>query len=156
MPVPTELLFAPLGGVGEIGMNLALYGLGDGARRTWIAVDLGVSFAGDDLPGIDLIMPDISFLMEERRNLAGLVLTHAHEDHFGALLDLWPKLRCPVYATPFTAALFEAKRLGEPGAADVPIKVLPLGSRFDVGPFNVELVSVSHSIPESNGLIIPT
>ena len=156
MPAPTELLFAPLGGVGEIGMNLALYGLGEGPRRTWMAVDLGVSFAGEELPGIDVIMPDISFLMEERRNLAGLVLTHAHEDHFGALLDLWPKLRCPVYATPFTAALFEAKRLGEPLAADVPVKVLPLGSRFDVGPFNVEFVSVSHSIPESNALIIRT
>jgi ribonuclease J len=156
MPAPTELLFAPLGGVGEIGMNLALYGLGEGTRRTWMAVDLGVSFAGEELPGIDLILPDISFLMEERRNLAGLVLTHAHEDHFGALLDLWPKLRCPVYATPFTAALFEAKRLGEPLAPEVPVKVLPLGSRFDVGPFNVEFVSVSHSIPESNALIIRT
>src|SRR6476469_11073681 len=151
-----ELVFAPLGGVGEIGMNLALYGLGAHRRKTWIAVDLGVSFAGDDLPGVDLIMPDIGFLMEQRRNLAGLVLTHAHEDHFGALIDLWPKLRCPVYATPFTAALFEAKRLGEPLAPDIPIKVLPLGSRFRVGPFDVELVSVSHSIPESNALIIRT
>ena len=151
-----ELVFAPLGGVGEIGMNLALYGLGDGGKRTWLVVDLGVSFAGDDLPGVDLIMPDVAFLIEQRRNLAGLVLTHAHEDHFGALLDLWPKLRCPVYATPFTAALFEAKRLGEPLAVDVPVKVVPLGSRFDVGPFDVELVSVSHSIPESNALIIRT
>ena len=112
-----ELLFAPLGGVGEIGMNLALYGIGDGGKRTWIAVDLGVSFAGDDLPGVDLIMPDIAFLIEQRRNLAGLVLTHAHEDHFGALLDLWPRLRVPVYATPFTAALFAAKRLSEPRRA---------------------------------------
>jgi ribonuclease J len=152
----SELLFAPLGGVGEIGMNLALYGLGDGATRTWMAVDLGVAFAGDDLPGIDLIMPDIAFLIEEWRNLAGLVLTHAHEDHFGALIDLWPRLRCPVYATPFTAALFEAKRLSEPGAPDVPVKVLPLGSRFSVGPFDVEFVSVAHSIPESNALIIRT
>src|SRR4051794_2107501 len=151
-----ELLFAPLGGVGEIGMNLALYGLGDGGKRTWMAVDLGVSFAGDDLPGVNLIMPDVAFLIENRRNLAGLVLTHAHEDHFGALMDLWPKLRCPVYATPFTAALFEAKRLSEPLAPDVPVKVPPLGSRFDVGPFNVELVSVAHSIPESNALIIRT
>ena len=80
-----ELLFAPLGGVGEIGMNLSVYGLGDARRREWLAVDLGVSFAGDDLPGVDLIMPDIAFLIEERRNIAGLVLTHAHEDHFGAL-----------------------------------------------------------------------
>ena len=105
-----ELVFAPLGGVGEIGMNLALYGLGDERRRQWIAVDLGVAFAGDDLPGVDLIMPDVRFVVEERRNVLGLLLTHAHEDHFGALLDLWPRLRIPIYATPFTAALLEAKR----------------------------------------------
>jgi ribonuclease J len=152
----SELVFGPLGGVGEIGMNLSIYGLGDGGKRTWLAVDLGVSFAGDDLPGVDLIMPDVGFLAEERRNLVGLVLTHAHEDHFGAIIDLWPRLRCPIYATPFTAALFEAKRLGEPGAPDIPIKVVPLGSRLTLGPFDVELVSVSHSIPESNALIIRT
>jgi ribonuclease J len=151
-----ELLFAPLGGVGEIGMNLSVYGLGDGGKRTWLAVDLGVSFAGDDLPGIDLIMPDIAFLLQERRNLVGLVLTHAHEDHFGAIIDLWPKLRCPIYATPFTAALFEAKRLGEPGVAEIPIHVVPLGGRLTLGAFDVEFVSVSHSIPESNALIIRT
>ncbi len=151
-----ELLFAPLGGVGEIGMNLALYGIADGAQRSWIAVDLGVSFAGDDLPGVDLIMPDIAFLIEQRRNLAGLILTHAHEDHYGALLDLWPRLRCPVFATPFTAALFEAKRLGERTPPDVPITVKPLGSRFTLGAFDIEFVSVSHSIPESNALILRT
>src|SRR5436305_2051477 len=115
--MPRELLFAPLGGVGEIGMNLALYGIGEGASRKWIAVDLGVSFGGEELPGIDLVMPDIAFLVAERRNLLGLVLTHAHEDHFGALLDLWPRLRCPVYATPFTASLLAAKREGEPGGS---------------------------------------
>ena len=151
-----ELLFAPLGGVGEIGMNLALYGIGEGESRKWIAVDLGVSFAGEELPGIDLIMPDIAFLIAERRNLLGLVLTHAHEDHFGALLDLWPRLRCPVYATPFTASLLAAKREGEPGALDVPVKVVPLGARFTLGEFDIELVSVAHSIPESNALIIRT
>ncbi|MEA2928009.1 MAG: ribonuclease [Hyphomicrobiales bacterium] len=151
-----ELLFAPLGGVGEIGMNLSLYGLGDGGKRTWLAVDLGVSFAGDDLPGVNLIMPDVAFLVEQRRNFVGLVLTHAHEDHFGAIIDLWPRLRCPIYATPFTAALFEAKRLGEPGAPEIPIQVVPLGSRLTLGPFDVEFVSVSHSIPESNALIIRT
>ena len=154
--MPQELLFAPLGGVGEIGMNLALYGIGEGSKRQWIAVDLGVSFAGDDLPGVDLIMPDIAFLIAERRNLLGLVLTHAHEDHFGALLDLWPRLRVPVYATPFTASLFVAKRLGEPGAPDIPVNVVPLGGRIHLGPFDIELVSVSHSIPESNALIIRT
>ena len=109
---PDELLFAPLGGVGEIGMNLSIYGLGDERRRSWLAVDFGVSFAGDDLPGIDLIFPDIRYLVSERKNLAGIVLTHAHEDHFGALLDLWPLLKVPVYATPFTAAVLRDKVRG--------------------------------------------
>ena len=101
-------------------------------------------------------MPDIRFLVEERRNLLGLVLTHAHEDHFGAVIDLWPRLKMPVYATPFTAALLEAKRQGEPGAPQVPVTVVPLGGRFTLGPFDIELVSMAHSIPESNGLIIRT
>src|SRR5262247_40163 len=151
-----ELVFAPLGGAGEIGMNLALYGLGDERQRKWIAVDLGVAFAGDDLPGVDLILPDVRFLIEERRNVLGIVLTHAHEDHFGALLDLWPRLRLPIYATPFTAALLEAKRLGEPGAPDIPVNVIPLNGRFTLGPFDIDYVSMAHSIPESNGLIIRT
>ena len=152
-----ELVFAPLGGVGEIGMNLSIYGLGDARRRTWLIVDVGVSFASEEhLPGIDLIMPDIRYLVAERRNLAGIVLTHAHEDHFGALLDLWPQLKVPVYATPFTAALFEAKRASEPGAPEIPVKIIPLGGRFSAGPFDVELVSMAHSIPESNALIIRT
>ncbi len=152
-----ELVFAPLGGVGEIGMNLSIYGLGDERRRSWLVVDVGVSFANEEnLPGIDIILPDIRYLVEERRNLVAIVLTHAHEDHFGALLDLWPKLKVPVYATPFTAALLAAKRLGEPGAPDIPIKEVQLGSRFQVGPFDVELVSVAHSIPESNALILRT
>jgi ribonuclease J len=151
-----ELVFAPLGGLGEIGMNLAIYGFGGERRRQWIAVDLGVAFADDALPGIDLIMPDIRYLAEERRNLLGLVLTHAHEDHFGALLDLWPKLQLPVYATPFTAALLQAKRESEPGAPEIPVNVVPLGGRFSLGPFDIELVSMAHSIPESNGLIIRT
>ena len=117
MPAPQELVFAPLGGVGEIGMNLSIYGVGDAHHRTWLAVDLGVSFAAEDhLPGVDLILPDIRYLVDERKNFAGLVLTHAHEDHFGALLDLWPRLKIPVYATPFTAALLEAKCASEPGA----------------------------------------
>ena len=157
MALPTdELVFAPLGGVGEIGMNLSLYGFGPERARKWLAVDLGVAFAGDDLPGIDLIMPDIRFLIEERRNLLALVLTHAHEDHFGAIIDLWPRLRVPIYATPFSAALLEAKRQSEPGAPEIPVQVVPLGSRLTIGPFDVEFVSMSHSIPESNGLIIRT
>ena len=153
----SELVFAPLGGVGEIGMNLSIYGLGDPRQRKWLIVDVGVSFATEEhQPGVDLMLPDISYLVEERRNLAGIVLTHAHEDHFGALLDLWPKLRVPVYATPFTAALLEAKRLGEPGAPEIPVREVALGSRFNVGPFDIELVSMAHSIPESNALILRT
>jgi ribonuclease J len=151
-----ELVFAPLGGAGEIGMNLTVYGVGDARRRQWIAVDLGVTFAHDELPGIDLILPDIQFLVKERRNVLGLVLTHGHEDHLGAVIDLWPRLKVPIYATPFTAALLEAKRLGEPGAPEIPVTVVPLGGRFRLGPFEIELVSVAHSIPESNALIIRT
>jgi ribonuclease J len=152
-----ELVFAPLGGVGEIGMNLSIYGIGDERRRTWLAVDLGVSFASEEqLPGVDLILPDVRYLAEERKNVAGLVLTHAHEDHFGALLDLWPRLKLPIYATPFTAALLEAKCAGEPGAPKIPVNVVALGSRFNVGPFDIELVTMAHSIPESNALIIRT
>src|SRR3974390_1372006 len=134
-----ELVFAPLGGVGEIGMNLSLYGLGPERSRKWLAVDLGVAFAGDDLPGIDVIMPDIRYLIEERRNLVGLVLTHAHEDHFGAILDLWPQLGVPFLPRPFPGALREAKRASEPGAPDIPVTVVPLGGRFTLGPFDIEL-----------------
>src|SRR5712671_695023 len=152
-----ELVFAPLGGVGEIGMNLAIYGLGDQRRRTWLIVDVGVSFAQEEnLPGIDLVFPDIRYLVEERRNIAGIVLTHAHEDHYGAMLDLWPKLKVPVYATPFTAALLEAKRQGEYGVEEIPVTEMALGSRFNIGPFDIELASVAHSIPESNALILRT
>ena len=151
-----ELVFAPLGGVGEIGMNLAIYGFGEESRRQWIAVDLGVAFADDALPGVDLILPDIRYLVELRRNLLGLVLTHAHEDHFGAVIDLWPRLKLPIYATPFTAALLQAKRESEPGAPEIPVNIIPLGGRFTLGPFDIELVSMAHSIPESNGLIIRT
>jgi ribonuclease J len=154
---PQELVFAPLGGVGEIGMNLAIYGLGNERRRQWLAVDLGVSFASEEhLPGIDLILPDIRYLVEERKNLCGLVLTHAHEDHFGALIDLWPRLQIPVYATPFSAALLQAKCAAERGAPQIPVTVVPVGGRFNVGPFDIELVTMAHSIPEANALIIRT
>jgi ribonuclease J len=152
-----DLVFAPLGGVGEIGMNLSIYGIGSEHKRSWLAVDLGVSFATEEhLPGVDLILPDIRYLLEVRKNLVGLVLTHAHEDHYGAIIELWPKLKLPIYATPFTAALLEAKRRGEPGAPEIPVNIVQLGSRFNVGPFDIELVSMAHSIPESNALIIRT
>jgi len=152
-----QLVFAPLGGVGEIGMNLSIYGLGDERRRQWLAIDLGVSFASEEhLPGVDLILPDIRYLVEERKNLVGFVLTHAHEDHFGAIIDLWPKLKVPIIATPFTAALLEAKRASEPGAPEIPVTVVPLGGRFTLGSFDVEMVTMAHSIPEANALIIRT
>lgn len=157
MERPDELTFAPLGGIGEIGMNLSVYGFGNRHQRSLLAVDLGVSFGDEEhLPGIDLIMPDITFLEKERKNLLALVLTHAHEDHFGAIIDLWPRLKCPIYATPFSAALFAAKCEGEFNAPKIPVTVVPLGGRIDIGPFNVEFISVAHSIPESNALAIRT
>src|SRR5580692_7819117 len=152
-----ELVFAPLGGIGEIGMNLSIYGFGDERRRQWLIVDCGVSFASEELlPGVDLILPDIRFLIEQRKNIVGLVITHGHEDHIGALIDLWPRLKVPLYATPFTAALFEAKRLSEPGAPQIPVKVVPMGGRLTLGPFTVDFINVAHSIPESNALSIRT
>jgi ribonuclease J len=151
-----ELVFVPFGGVGEIGMNLALYGLGSARGGEWLCVDMGVSFADELLPGIDLIMPDISFLEDERKNLVGIVLTHAHEDHFGAIFDLWPRLKVPVYATPFTAALMAAKKEGELGAPDIPVRLVQPGGRVQIGSFNVEFIPVAHSIPESNALAIRT
>src|SRR5258706_14823403 len=150
MRASDELVFAPLGGAGEIGMNLAIYGFGNEQHRQWIVVDFGVAFADDALPGIDLIMPDIRYLVEERRNILALVLTHAHEDHFGALLDLWPRLKLPVYATPFTAALINAKRQGEAGAPGIPPSVLPLDARFKLRTFDIEHRSMAHLTAESN------
>lgn len=151
-----ELVFLPLGGVGEIGMNLALYGYGPADRRSWMMVDCGISFGDETMPGVDVIMPDIRFIEEERDSLAGIVLTHAHEDHYGAIFDLWPRLRAPVYATPFTAGLMAAKAAGNLGFPDVPVEVRAQGSRFQVGPFDVEYVTLSHSIPEPNALAIRT
>ena len=151
-----ELVFLPLGGVGEIGMNLALYGFGPRHDRAWLAVDFGVSFAHSDLPGVDLVFPDIGYLEEERINLLGIAITHAHEDHFGALVDLWPRLRVPVYATAFTANLLAAKIAAEPGAAPVPVTVVKAGDRIPLGPFDVEYINVTHSIPESHALAIRT
>ena len=150
-----ELVFCPLGGVGEIGMNMGLYGFGPAKSRTWLMVDCGVSFAGPDLPGIDLIFPDIRFIEAEKKNLAGIVITHAHEDHYGALMDLWPRLEAPLYVTPFTAGLLKAKVYGH-GGLDIPVNVVEQGSRIDIGPFDIELVAMSHSIPEPTALAIRT
>ena len=151
-----ELVFLPLGGVGEIGMNLGLYGFGPRRDRTWLAVDFGIAFEAQDAPGVDVIFPDIAYLEEERASLAGIVITHAHEDHFGALIDLWPRLRVPVYATAFTANLLMAKLASEPGAEVVPITLVTPGKRFTVGPFDVEYINVTHSVPESHALAIRT
>jgi ribonuclease J len=152
-----ELVFAALGGIGEIGMNLSIYGFGDERRRQWIIVDCGVSFASEEhLPGVDLILPDIRYLIEERRNILALVLTHGHEDHMGALIDLWPRLKVPIHATPFTAALFEARRASETGAPEIPVQVVPVGGHLSIGPFAIDFINVAHSIPESNALAIRT
>lgn len=157
MAVSDELVFAPLGGVGEIGMNLALYGFGPKKARTWLMVDFGMSFAGDEAPGVDLVLPDIRFLEGEKKNIAGLVITHGHEDHIGAVLDLWPRLKCPIYTTAFTAGLLEAKRAGEPGApSSLPVTVVRAGERVPLGPFEVEFVPVAHSIPDSHAVAIRT
>nr|WP_264656847.1 ribonuclease J [Azospirillum canadense] len=133
-------------------MNLNLYG----HRGKWLMVDLGISFADDTMPGLDVIMPDPAFIAERKDDLVGLVLTHAHEDHLGAVQYLWPDLRCPVYCTPFTAAVLRAK-LHERGlATTVPIHEVPLGGTIEVGPFSVEYVAMTHSIPEPNALAIRT
>lgn len=152
----SDFVFAPLGGLGEIGMNAALYGFGPPRQRQWMMVDCGLAFPGPELPGVDLLMPDMAFIEKIRRDLVGLVITHAHEDHIGALSFLWPKLRCTVYATRFAAGLLEARRLSEPGAPDVKVVTVKTGQRLDIGPFDVEFVAVAHSIPEANALAIRT
>jgi ribonuclease J len=151
-----ELVFVGLGGLREIGMNCALYGVGPVKSRKWLMVDLGLAFAGDDAPGVDLIMPDLAFVQKIKRDLVGLVITHAHEDHIGALAELWPSVGVPVYMTRFAAGLAEARRLSEPGAPKIPIRIVPLGGRVPIGPFDVEFIPVAHSIPESTALAIRT
>jgi ribonuclease J len=151
-----QLVFAPLGGLGEIGMNCALYGFGPAARRKWLMVDLGVAFAGDDLPGVDLILPDTRFIEKVKKDLVGIVITHAHEDHIGALVDLWPRLGAKVYLTRFAAGLLETRRLSEPGAPKIPFQIMAQNGRFEIGPFDVEFIPVAHSIPESCALAIRT
>jgi ribonuclease J len=152
-----ELVFVPLGGVGEIGMNLYLYGYGRGGAYQWLIIDMGVTFGTEYEPGVDVILPDIRFLEEERHNISGILLTHAHEDHFGAVPDLWPLLgNAPIYATPFTIEMLKSK-LAEMGIeADLPLNTIPMGSRHTIGPFDVELISMSHSIPEPSAVAIRT
>jgi ribonuclease J len=153
-----ELVFVPLGGVGEIGMNLAMYGLGPADNRRWIVVDCGVTFPGPDLPGVDLVLPDIRFLEAERYNLEAIVITHAHEDHYGALLALYPRIApdadIPVFATAFAAGMLEAKAEGEPGSEKIPVTEFAPGELFKAGPFDIEPIAVTHSIPEPVSLAI--
>src|SRR5215468_5219650 len=148
----SALFFVSLGGAGEIGMNLNLYGYaGD-----WLMVDCGVTFGDDSQPGLEVVMPDPAFIVERRDRLLGIVATHAHEDHIGAIPFLWTQLRCPVWATPFTASLLRAK-LAETGFADqVEINVVPLSHRFTIGPFDLELITLTHSIPEPNAVALRT
>jgi len=149
---PDELVFLPLGGAGEIGMNLNLYGY----AGKWLMVDLGISFPDETMPGVEVIMADPSFAAERKDDLVGLIITHAHEDHIGAVAHLWPRLGCPIYATPFTASVLRLK-LAETGLLhSVKIIEQPLGSRFPIGPFDIELISLTHSIPEPNALVIRT
>jgi ribonuclease J len=149
-----ELVFVPLGGVGEIGMNFALYGFGPANKREWIIIDVGVTFPDATLPGVDLVLPDTRFIEEQLENLRGIIITHAHEDHYGALHDIWPKLKAPVWMTPFAAGLLEAKRQSEQGAPKIPVTVYRAGETFTVGPFEIEAIAVSHSIPEPVSLAI--
>ncbi len=151
-----ELVFVALGGLGEIGMNVYLYGVGPEDARLWLMVDLGITFPGEAEPGVDVVLPDLRFIIEERRALAGIVLTHAHEDHLGAVIDLWPKLEAPIYATPFTAGMLRSKRAEFGGSVALPIHEVPLGGRFRVGPFDLEFVTLAHSIPEPSALAIRT
>ena len=152
-----ELVFVALGGLGEIGMNAYLYGYGPCAARKWLMVDCGITFPeGEFDPGIDVILPDLRFIEAERAALTGLVITHAHEDHIGAVLELWPRLRCPVYATPFTAGMLRSKRDEYGGSRDMQINVIPVAGRFKAGPFDVEFVTMAHSVPETSGLAIRT
>ena len=151
-----ELVFLALGGAGEIGMNLNLYGLGPAGKETWVMIDLGITFGGGQVPGVDVILPDPGFIVEHRDRLAGLVLTHAHEDHLGAVPYLWQRLQCPVYATPFTISILKRKLAETDFADQVEIIEVPLGGRFTVGPFDMELITLTHSIPEPNAIAIRT
>ncbi|CCG09336.1 ribonuclease J [Pararhodospirillum photometricum] len=146
------LYFVPLGGAGEIGMNLSLYGY----RGRWLMVDLGITFGNDTTPGVEVIVPDPSFIEERRDDLLGLVITHAHEDHLGAVPYLWPFLECPVYATPFAAEFLRHKLREEGLNGDVELTEVRHGERFTLGPFDLELIATPHSIPEASHLVVRT
>ena len=154
--IKEELLFCPLGGSGEIGMNMNLYAYGKEDNQKWIIVDLGVTFADDSIPGIDLIMPDPGFIIDKKDDLLGIVLTHAHEDHIGAVAHIWPDLKCKLYATPFTAALITEKFKEKKIDISSFLKIVPLNSKIKLGDFEIDFVTLTHSILEPNGLSIKT
>lgn len=147
------LVFLPLGGIGEIGMNMYLYGVGPADDRKWLMVDCGVTFPSAEEPGIEIITPDTSFI-EAERNLVGIVLTHGHEDHIGAVEDLWPRLRAPVYATRFALTLLKGKLAQRDWGKQAELIEVPYEGRIDIGPFNVEFINMAHSIPETSALAI--
>ena len=151
-----ELIFCPLGGSGEIGMNMNLYAYGKADNQKWIIVDMGVTFADDTIPGVDLIMPDPGFIIDKKDDLLGIVLTHAHEDHIGAVAHIWPELRCKLYATPFTAALLTEKFKEKKIDISLFLKIVPLNSQIKLGAFEIDFVTLTHSILEPNGLSIKT
>ena len=151
-----ELIFCPLGGSGEIGMNMNLYAYGKTDNQKWIIVDMGVTFADDTIPGVDLIMPDPGFIIDKKDDLLGIVLTHAHEDHIGAVAHIWPELRCKLYATPFTAALLTEKFKEKKIDISPFLKIVPLNSQIKLGAFEIDFVTLTHSILEPNGLSIKT
>ena len=156
-PAKDELVFLPLGGSGEIGMNFNAYGFGPADDKQWIIVDCGVLFGREgSVPGVDMLMPDVRFLAEQHENILGIIATHAHEDHIGAIAPLWPSLRCPIYATPFTARLITGK-LDEAGlTSKVKVKEVPVGGQLTLGPFTLDFISITHSILEPNLLAIRT
>ena len=151
-----EFIFCPLGGSGEIGMNMNLYAYGSPEKRKWIIVDIGVTFADDTIPGVDIIYPDPGFIVDKKEDLIGLVLTHAHEDHIGAIAHIWPKLLCDIYATPFTSVLIKEKFKEKKIDIGKKLKVVNLNGKIQLGPFEVEFVTLTHSILEPNGLSIKT
>jgi ribonuclease J len=151
-----ELVFLPLGGSNEIGMNFNLYGFGPPHDRKWIIVDVGITFGDQTTPGVEVILPDPSYIEAYAKNILGIVVTHAHEDHVGAVAWLWPRLKAPVYATPFTAFILREKLREKDLLGEVPITEVPLGGSISLGPFELELITLTHSIPEPNGLAIRT
>jgi ribonuclease J len=151
-----EFIFCPLGGSGEIGMNMNLFAYGNPGNRKWIIVDVGVTFADDTIPGIDLIYPDPGFIVDKKDDLVGLVLTHAHEDHIGAIVHVWPKLNCNIYATPFTSVLIKEKFKEKKIDISNKLKIVQLNGNIKLGPFKIEFVTLTHSILEPNGLSIET